>query len=139
MVVSVNGITISEQQVEQELDTLLMQYADRVPREQLPMMRPKLRDQAVENLINKLLLINEADRRKIAPGAQEIDEQIQAIAGRFSTPDEFQQRMTERQGIRRLGTPEDVAAVALFLCSPEARHLQGVSIGVDGGATKGLF
>lgn len=55
------------------------------------------------------------------------------------SPEEFQQGLIERQGIRRLGTPEDVAAVVSFLCSPEARHVQGVSIGVDGGATSGLF
>jgi NAD(P)-dependent dehydrogenase (short-subunit alcohol dehydrogenase family) len=55
------------------------------------------------------------------------------------SPEEFQQRIVEQQGVRRLATPEDVAAVASFLCSPEARHIQGVAIGVDGGGTKGLF
>ena len=60
-----------------------------------------------------------------------------AAAG--TTSDEFQRRIIERQGVRRLGTPEDVAALAAFLCGPEARHIQGVSIGIDGGATSGLF
>jgi len=55
------------------------------------------------------------------------------------TPEEFQAGIIERQGVRRLGTPEDVASVVSFLCSPESRHLQGVSIGIDGGATAGLF
>ncbi len=47
--------------------------------------------------------------------------------------------MIEREQIRRLGEPEDVAALAAFLCSPEARHIQGTAIAVDGGATQGLF
>lgn len=55
------------------------------------------------------------------------------------TPEEFQQGLVDKQGVRRLGEPEDVAATIAFLCSPEARHVQGVSIAIDGGATKGLF
>ncbi|MBP5858594.1 SDR family NAD(P)-dependent oxidoreductase [Marivibrio halodurans] len=41
-------------------------------------------------------------------------------------------------GIRRIGTPEDVATTVAFLCDPAARHIQGVQIAVDGGATDGL-
>ncbi|HKZ25301.1 MAG TPA: SDR family oxidoreductase [Acidimicrobiia bacterium] len=55
------------------------------------------------------------------------------------TREEFQQSLVEKQGIRRLGTPEDVANLAAFLCLPQARHIQGASISVDGGATAGLF
>ena len=55
------------------------------------------------------------------------------------TPEQFEQRLIERQGIRRLGEPEDVANLAVFLCLPESRHIQGTSISVDGGGTAGLF
>ena len=55
------------------------------------------------------------------------------------TPEEFERQIIERQGVRRLGKPEDVAALVAFLCSPQARHIQGTAIGVDGGATPGLF
>ena len=55
------------------------------------------------------------------------------------TAEEFKQRLIEKQGVRRLGEPEDVAATVAFLCSPQARHIQGVSIAVDGGGTQGLF
>ena len=44
-----------------------------------------------------------------------------------------------KAGVRRLGQPEDIAALALFLVSPAASHIQGASISVDGGGTKGLF
>ncbi len=53
--------------------------------------------------------------------------------------DEFQQQLMAKQGVSRFGEPEDVAAMATFLCSQQARHIQGVNIAVDGGATKGLF
>jgi 3-oxoacyl-[acyl-carrier protein] reductase len=55
------------------------------------------------------------------------------------TPEEFEARIVERQGIRRLGEPEDVANLAVFLCLPESRHIQGTAIAVDGGGTAGLF
>ena len=44
-----------------------------------------------------------------------------------------------RTGIRRVGEVEDVAALALFLCSERARHIQGTAIAVDGGATVGYY
>lgn len=56
-----------------------------------------------------------------------------------TTRAEAERSAIERQGIRRLGEPEDVAALAVFLCTPEARHITGVSVSVDGGATRGLF
>ena len=43
------------------------------------------------------------------------------------------------EGLRRLGEPEDVANLVAFLCSPGARHIQGDSIAIDGGATAGVF
>ncbi|HEX9855255.1 MAG TPA: SDR family oxidoreductase [Acidimicrobiia bacterium] len=55
------------------------------------------------------------------------------------TRDEFLDQTTQRQGVRRLGRPEDVAGLVAFLCTPEARHIQGVSVAVDGGGTSGLF
>lgn len=39
--------------------------------------------------------------------------------------------------LRRLGTPDDVAGAALFLCSPAASYITGSSILVDGGAMAG--
>ena len=45
----------------------------------------------------------------------------------------------EKSGVRRIGTPEDVAALAVFLCQEGARHIQGTSIAVDGGTTPGVY
>jgi 3-oxoacyl-[acyl-carrier protein] reductase len=79
----------------------------------------------------------------VHPGQTVTDRMGMILASRAEaagvSPEEFQQGLVEKQGIRRLGDPTDVAAVVSFLCSPEARHVQGVAIGVDGGATAGLF
>jgi len=42
-------------------------------------------------------------------------------------------RARERTVLRRLGDPQDVASVVVFLCSEQARHITGAVIPVDGG------
>jgi NAD(P)-dependent dehydrogenase (short-subunit alcohol dehydrogenase family) len=43
--------------------------------------------------------------------------------------------------VRRVGNPDDVAALAVFLCSPQAAFITGTTIEVDGGAgaINGMF
>lgn len=48
-------------------------------------------------------------------------------------PAEQLDRARERSALGRLGDPQDVAGVVLFLCSEAARHITGVVIPVDGG------
>jgi 3-oxoacyl-[acyl-carrier protein] reductase len=79
----------------------------------------------------------------ILPGLTETGrvEQIfkQRAAGSGKTIDEERAAQVEREGLNRLGTPEDVAALAVFLCSESARHIQGTAIAVDGGGTPGVY
>jgi NAD(P)-dependent dehydrogenase (short-subunit alcohol dehydrogenase family) len=56
-----------------------------------------------------------------------------------TTAAEIRQSLMAKDGLQRLGTPEDMAALTLFLCSPAARHIQGTAIACDGGATPGLY
>jgi NAD(P)-dependent dehydrogenase (short-subunit alcohol dehydrogenase family) len=44
-----------------------------------------------------------------------------------------------KSGARRMSTPEDIAALTLFLCSEPARQIQGTAIAVDGGTTPGVY
>ena len=79
----------------------------------------------------------------ILPGLTETErvtrlfEQRAAIAD--ISPEEARTRAIAKDGLRRIGQPEDNAALALFLCSERARHIQGTAIAVDGGATPGLY
>jgi NAD(P)-dependent dehydrogenase (short-subunit alcohol dehydrogenase family) len=46
--------------------------------------------------------------------------------------------MLDRAAVARLGRPEEIAAVAAFLCSPAASLIAGTDILVDGGQVAGL-
>jgi 3-oxoacyl-[acyl-carrier protein] reductase len=46
---------------------------------------------------------------------------------------EILDRARERSVLRRLGDPQDVANVVVFLCSERARHITGAVVPVDGG------
>lgn len=48
-------------------------------------------------------------------------------------PAEILDQARERSVLGRLGDPQDVAGVVLFLCSEAARHITGVVVPVDGG------
>jgi 3-oxoacyl-[acyl-carrier protein] reductase len=79
----------------------------------------------------------------ILPGLTETGrvEQIfrqRAVASGTSIEEERAAQI-RREGLGRLGTPDDVAALALFLSSESARHIQGTAIAVDGGGTPGLY
>ena len=48
-------------------------------------------------------------------------------------PAEIMDRARERSALGRLGDPQDVASVVVFLCSEAARHVTGAIVPVDGG------
>lgn len=79
----------------------------------------------------------------IHPGMVETDRVVtlfeQFAKAQNKTPEDVRKESLTKSGIRRIGQPEDVAELTLFLCSPRARHIQGTAISVDGGATPGLF
>ncbi|MBI3472807.1 MAG: SDR family oxidoreductase, partial [Candidatus Solibacter usitatus] len=43
--------------------------------------------------------------------------------------------LNQRQPIGRLGRPEEIAHLVLYLCSREAEFMQGSVISIDGGWT----
>ncbi|MDH5234831.1 MAG: 3-oxoacyl-ACP reductase FabG [Gemmatimonadota bacterium] len=48
-------------------------------------------------------------------------------------PPEVLARAIDESALGRIGEPEDVASAVAFLCSPDARHITGVVLPVDGG------
>lgn len=48
-------------------------------------------------------------------------------------PDEWKQKAQDETVLGRIGSPEDVANVVVFLCSENAKHITGEIIKVDGG------
>ncbi len=73
----------------------------------------------------------------IAPGFIATD-MTDATARRLKMePEELRQMNAERNPVRRVGYPEDIAAAAAFLCSDEASYITGQTLYVDGGAKLG--
>ena len=79
----------------------------------------------------------------VLPGLTETErvEQLfmQRSAAMNISPEEVRELAIKKEGLRRLGRPEDVAELALFLASERARHIQGTSIAIDGGGTAGVY
>ena len=79
----------------------------------------------------------------VHPGTTETERNLQLLEQRAAasgrTVAELQAEALAKSGIRRVGKPEDIAELTLFLCSERARHIQGTAIAVDGGATIGYY
>jgi len=79
----------------------------------------------------------------IHPGATETERFYQLLEQRSKASgkpvDQLKQEATVKDGLRRLGKAEDIAALTLFLCSEKARHIQGTAIAVDGGSAVGYY
>jgi 3-oxoacyl-[acyl-carrier protein] reductase len=68
---------------------------------------------------------------------QELAEVRSRQAG--TTPEQVLAGLAAGVPLGRVGTPEEFAAVAAFLCSERASFVSGATIPVDGGACKGLL
>jgi len=93
---------------------------------------------ASKGAINSLtrVLAVELGRRNVlvnavAPGfiATDMSQAVRNLAG--------EDNLKKMIPVRRLGTPEDIAAVVLFLASPAAAYITGQVITVDGGLSLG--
>jgi 3-oxoacyl-[acyl-carrier protein] reductase len=79
----------------------------------------------------------------IHPGSTQTDRVEQLYAqyakAQDKTVEQVRAEAVSKSGLRRIGQPEDIAELALYLASPKARHIQGTAIVVDGGGTPGYY
>jgi 3-oxoacyl-[acyl-carrier protein] reductase len=79
----------------------------------------------------------------IHPGQTQTD-RVEQLFAQFAkaqnkTVGQVRDEALSKTGLRRIGQPEDIAELTLFLCSPRARHIHGTAIAVDGGGTPGYY
>ena len=88
-------------------------------------------------------LVDDVNVNWILPGMTETERMERLLEGKAKmqnkSKDEVRADSIRNEGIRRLGLPEDIAELVVFLCSPAARHIQGAGIPVDGGAGRGYY
>lgn len=74
----------------------------------------------------------------ICPGTVEtpsLGERIAANAAAAGSIEAARAAFVARQPMKRLGTPEEIAALAVYLASDEAQFITGQAIAIDGGMT----
>jgi 2-keto-3-deoxy-L-fuconate dehydrogenase len=74
----------------------------------------------------------------ICPGTvhtPSLEERIAANAAQAGSIDAARQAFVERQPMGRLGTPEEIAALAVYLASDAAQFVTGQAVIIDGGLT----
>lgn len=81
---------------------------------------------------NRDFIRNGVTFNTVAPGNIMIPDTGWSIQ-RDLDPVDFESKMKEQTPLGRLGTPEEIASVITFLCSPLSSFVNGASILVDGG------
>lgn len=79
----------------------------------------------------------------IHPGQTQTD-RVEQLFAQFAkaqnkTVEQVREESLKKSGLRRIGQPEDIAELAVFLASAKARHIHGTAIEVNGGNTPGYY
>ena len=107
LVVTVNGRELNENEVVQEEDRIRAQLAGRVPMQQLEGMGEVIRQQAVNNMINRVLLEQAADREKIEIPEEQVKERADQVKSGFGSDEAFKEQL-EASGLTESGFTQEV-------------------------------
>ena len=87
--------------------------------------------------LSKRGLIDGVNVNSINPGMTSTDRLITIIQNNAEREgisfDDAKEKALKNIGLNRFSTPEEVAELTFFLCSPKVRHLTGTEINLDGG------
>lgn len=112
----VNGTEITLGQFNKEMDVMMGRMQGRVPPERLGQMRMQMRDQLLDNLITRQVLIDQVKSENIAINDEEFNEAVNELTGSLppgvtlndmlaqaqTTEDEFKSTLTTELQIRKL-------------------------------------
>jgi len=79
----------------------------------------------------------------VSPGATATERWDRLVAQRAEaqgrSAEDLRRELESRQPLGRFGRPEDIADLVVFLASERAAFITGISITVDGGASRGVY
>ena len=85
----VNGVKITNNEYERELN-LYLQQASQQGRQVPEMMMPKIKNEILNNLIDRELLFQESRKKNIDINTEQVDQQLKDIKARFPSQAEFE-------------------------------------------------
>ncbi|HER44066.1 MAG TPA: hypothetical protein ENO08_06365 [Candidatus Eisenbacteria bacterium] len=127
LVVTVNGRELYENEIDKEEGRIRTQLTGRVPMEQLEGMSEVIRQQAVNNMINRVLLQQAADRAKIEISEEAVKERAEQVKSGFGSEDVFKEQL-EMSGLTEAGFQQEVELALRIeaLLDEKTNNLEGM-------------
>lgn len=124
-------ITITSASVKQPIDNLILSNSVRSAVSGL------VKSLSNEYAKDNVLVNNVCPGYTLTARLHELSDRIAKAEG--LDPKQIQERWTNQIPMRRLGLPDELANMVVFLASERASYSTGVSIAVDGGFVKGVY
>ena len=93
MVASVNGTVITQLEIDKEVQILMREYKEKVAPNQIEQLKTMMQKQALENLINKTLLLQKAENEGIELAEKIIDDKFKEITKLFPDSEAFDKKL----------------------------------------------